>query len=155
MVTFILILLQQRVTHLPDITAFLAKSLQVHLGSKLQTHICYVSLSCTTGTVSFKGDVFKLLLLLCDIHTLENTLHLLLNAITERAKNGRMETPSNVHSVRQTQWDGAWRSRQWRRVVAERKCELEQIKINRRTVSWPTQLSAEYMAGRTSELTYA
>lgn len=62
-----------------------------------------VSLSCTISSILLKGDMFKLLLLPCDIHTLENNLHLLLNAITESAKNGRMEASSNVHSVRQTQ----------------------------------------------------
>lgn len=39
-----------------------------------------VSLSCTISSILLKGDMFKLLLLLCDIHTLENNLHLLLNA---------------------------------------------------------------------------
>lgn len=39
-----------------------------------------VSLSCTISSILLKGDMFKLLLLPCDIHTLENNLHLLLNA---------------------------------------------------------------------------
>lgn len=49
-------------------------------------------------------------------------------------------TPSEAHSVRQTEWDDAWRCQRWRRVKAERGCELEQIKIS----GWAGQ-SAEWL----------